>query len=189
MTDFPKWLFFEVTVIRSDRFLKWPIFRSDHFSKWSFFEVTNFSKWSFFELYYFRSDSLSIWSFSKWRFLSQLSLLEVPRFWNDSFRSVRLQKEHFSKWSISNWPILKPTDFELTNFRKCPFELIFTWITIFLENGAQVRGIHRRDAENDDVTIDDVTIMDCDANSEHLCPRYDKQNPVRGLQQIVKVLY
>ena len=44
-------------------------------------------------------------------------------------------------------------------------------------------GIHRRDAEDDDVTI-----MDCDANSEHLCPRYDKQNPVRGLQQIVKVL-
>ena len=52
----------------------------------------------------------------------------------------------------------------------------------FLENAAQVRGILRRDAEDDDVTI-----MDCDANSEHLCPRYDKKNPVRGLQQIVKV--
>ena len=81
-------------------------------------------------------------------------------------------------------PALEVIDFKLNYFAKCPFELIFTWLRIFLENAAEVRRIVRRDAEDDDVTI-----MDCDANSEHLCPRYDKKNPVRGLQQIVKVSY
>lgn len=33
---------------------------------------------------------------------------------------------------------------------------------------------------------DDNTIMDCDENENELCPRYDKNNPVRGLQQIIK---